>query len=72
MFYMEIFDNRNRERPIYLNLGKIVEMVKKGRLDATKLIDIKALYEANVFKKCIYGVKVLSRVKFRLKLKYFT
>ena len=53
---------RNRERPVYVNLSKIVERVKKGRLDNSKIITIKDLYEANLFKKTTYGVKILSRV----------
>lgn len=52
----------NRERPILVNLEKIVEFVKKNRLDNTKTITIKHLYDANLFKKTVYGVKILSKV----------
>ena len=62
---------RNRERPIFVNLSKVVEMIKKGRLDNSKLITIRSLYEANLFKRAHYGVKILSRVGFSLNLEPF-
>lgn len=52
----------NRERPVLVNLEKIVEFVKKNRLDNSKTITIKDLYDANLFKKTVYGVKILSKV----------
>lgn len=52
---------RNRERPIYVNLSKILYYINMGRLDATKTITMKDMHTAGVFNTAKYGVKILGR-----------
>ena len=42
----------------------MIEFIEKGRLDKSKTITIKDLYEARVFKKSPFGIKLLARVIF--------
>lgn len=52
---------RNRQRPIYINLNKIIYYVNMGRLDPSKTITMKCLHEAGVFNTATFGVKILAR-----------
>ena len=44
----------------------MIDRVLQGRIDATKVITIKDLWEANIFKKTRFGVKLLARGAERL------
>lgn len=52
---------RNNQRYDYINLDKIIYLVKHGRLDHTRTITIKDLYDTGAFRRIRYGVKVLGR-----------
>jgi len=43
------------------NLGRLMYFVKRGRLDASKTITVKDLYDAKCIKKIDFGVKILSK-----------
>jgi large subunit ribosomal protein L15 len=45
-----------------LNLDKLLDAISTGRLDSTKPIDMKAIYDANLVGKITDGVKLLSKV----------
>lgn len=52
---------RNRQRPIYVNLNKIMYYVNMGRIDVSKEITMKDLHTAGVFGTAKFGVKILGR-----------
>jgi hypothetical protein len=45
-----------------LNLWKLQQYVKEGRIDGTKLIDIKAIADSNIVGRIEQGVKLLGGV----------
>mmetsp|Transcript_9866 Transcript_9866/g.11261 ORF Transcript_9866/g.11261 Transcript_9866/m.11261 type:complete len:225 (-) Transcript_9866:92-766(-) len=54
----------NRQNKIILselNLGKLQEYINKGRIDVSKTITIRDIYEANVVGNIKHGVKLLSK-----------
>lgn len=53
---------RNHQRFEYINLEKIIYLVKHGRLNPANTITIKDLFDCGAFKRVRYGVKVLSSV----------
>mmetsp|Transcript_40449 Transcript_40449/g.35902 ORF Transcript_40449/g.35902 Transcript_40449/m.35902 type:complete len:292 (+) Transcript_40449:90-965(+) len=55
------FTRRNRKRYEYVNMEKIIDFVRKGRLDPSKTITIRDLFMAKVVPKCKYGIKILAR-----------
>lgn len=48
-----------------------MEFIEKGRLDKSKPITLKDMYDAKVFKKSPFGIKLLARVYYFLILIFF-
>lgn len=53
------FDS-NIEQPQYVNLDRLTELIKKGRIDASKPITMKELFRTGQFGTMTNGVKILA------------
>jgi len=51
----------NRKRYTYINLSRIIYLVKHGRINPENVITLKTLRDCGAFRKIKYGVKVLSK-----------
>ena len=56
------FNNKGFVEPFdYINLGKLVYYINKGKIDATKTITLRDIFEAGAVSKIKYGLKLLGR-----------
>lgn len=55
-----------------LNLDKLQLWIDIGRIDPSKPIDLKVLYDSGVAQKFKHGVKLLANVRDFLSFVYFT
>lgn len=56
------FKSLNKKKPAVLNLGTIADWVEKNKLDISKPLTLKDLYDSNVAGRFEHGVKLLARV----------
>lgn len=55
------FINAHKRELNYVNIDRILQLIQVGRIDASKPITLKTLYDARVFKKLRDGLKLLGR-----------
>lgn len=55
------FINAHKRELNYVNIDRVLELVQVGKIDASKPITLKTLYDARVFKKLRDGLKLLAR-----------
>jgi large subunit ribosomal protein L15 len=53
--------NRFREELVQVNLIDLVYAYRKHRIDITKPLTMRALFEGSIINKCPYGVKILGK-----------
>lgn len=59
---MFFFKKKKRFKVVYekINLDRLIQFIIRGRIDPTKPITIKTMYDAGIFRKIKHGVKILG------------
>ncbi|EGR30685.1 ribosomal protein, putative [Ichthyophthirius multifiliis] len=51
----------NLEKPKAINIKNLMYFIQKGRIDATKPITMKVMFDAGLFHSAKYGIKIVGR-----------